>query len=526
MKKITKGICAVAAFVSVLAVMGSSVVGSAEKDAITILQSGEVTSLDPIKSYSTLTMNLNAQLFDPILDWDEKCENVVPSVALSMVVTKDPKVWELKIRPGITAHNGEVVDADDVAWTINNIVDPKSQATGMSWTQGNCMIEKAEAVDKLTVLIYTRKPNPTLIRFMPRWWVQPKDYYTSITPEEAARKPVGTGPYKLVQYRKGDAIVMEAFKNHWAGEPEIKRLIWRAVPEESARVAELNTGGADVIINVSPEQEKRIDPKVARMHKIQGTRIIFIRFNFNEHKELELIKDVRVRQALCYAVDIQKILDSLLGPGVAKRTGTTVNPPFNDPRIKPYPYDPKKALALMKEAGYYDRNGDGFVDKPNGERFELTVQFNAGRYMKDTEMIQAITANWRQNGIYIEAVPVDLSLLTDRSRQRKSTSALTLWGSGFSNTAQGDLSSLPSFNINYGSWFNKDFDKLWSELVETFDPKKQQELIYQCDKLVHDELPFVHLYYQVDHYGISNRLDWKPSPIEWMWFRTAKWAKK
>lgn len=520
-----KKCCMVSALVFVLLGVSIPQALSAEKNSMTIVGPVEAVTLDVIRSTNTSNALVMSQIFEPLLAWNEAITDVIPSVALSVTLSKDPKMWVAKIRPGIKAHNGEVIDAEDVAWSINDTINPDSNAFGMKWVQGNSKIEKAVVIDPLTVHIYTTTPNPVLRQFLPRWYVRPKDYYSTLPIEEHSIKPVGSGPYKLTEFFKGSRIVLDEYKGWWGGEVDVKQLVWRPVPEESARVAELNTGGADVITHISPDQHSRIDTKVANMHAIQGARKIYIQFNFTEHKETALIQDKRVRQALNYGMDFQKILDNLLGPGVGQKQGTFIVAPYSHPDIKAFPYDPKKALALMKEAGYYDRNGDGFVDLSDGKRFELTLQYSRNTFLKDSEIVQALCAEWQKTGIFVQPEPVEKSVLRAATRKRGLQSAMTFRGSGFSQTGQGDVSQFCSFSTNYGYWVNEDFDKNWTALSLSFDDKERKEYSYNLEKIMQEECPIVFLYMQVDYYGISNRVDIKPTPIEYIWYHRAKWAK-
>ncbi|NNG01167.1 MAG: ABC transporter substrate-binding protein [Desulfobacteraceae bacterium] len=515
----------VTTLVLVLVFMGFSHLYAADKDSITIIQAAEPVTLNPLMSISMSNHNVFDNIFDTLLRYNNDVTGLEPCVGLSMTLTKDPKVWEVKIRPGVKAHNGEVIDAEDVAWSFNDVLDPNSKPVGMKWVQSNTKMEKAVVIDPLTVHIHTTEPNPDIRSFMTRWYVRPKDYYTSITPEEAARKAVGSGPYKLVKFTKGDRIVLEANKDYWEGEPAVEQVVFRSVPEVSARIAELNTGGADIVYTLAPDLAKRIDNKVARLQPVQGYRRIYIQFNFTEHKEVALIQDKRVRLALNYGVDFQNTLDSLLGPGVSQRKGTFINPPVSDPRIKPFQYNPQKALSLMKEAGYYDRNGDGYVDLPDGKRYELTLQYSkSSGYLKGSEIVQAICADWQKTGIYVEAEPVENSILRANTRQRRLPTAMTFRGSGFCMTGQGDISQFCSFSTNFGYWVNETYDKTWTALSLTFDDQKRKEIFYDLEKIMQEEAPIVFLYMQMEYYGVGNRLDWTPTPIELPFLRTAKWA--
>jgi peptide/nickel transport system substrate-binding protein len=211
----------------------------------------------------------------------------------------DNLTWEFKIREGVKAHNGEVINAEDVAYTFERTADPKMVGAGSypEFILANIKYDRAEVVDEQTVRIHTQEPAPELPAFMWAMLVLPKDYYSSISVEEAALKPVGSGPYKFVEWRKGEQLTLEANEDYFDGPPQAKQVIFRAVPEASSRLAELNTGGADLVVNIPPDLQSQVDAGLAQVVPVEGRRRIYIGFTFYGPNQ-EAIKDKRVRQAL------------------------------------------------------------------------------------------------------------------------------------------------------------------------------------------------------------------------------------
>ncbi len=301
-----------------------------------------------------------------------------------------------------------------------------------------------------------------------------------------------------------------------------KQVKFRVVPEASSRIDELTTGNADITVNVPPDMAGRLEgSENARLATVQGARRIFIGFTVYNHPSLV---ETEVRQALNYAIDFDNTVASLLS-GNGERTGTFVNPPWNNPDVNPYPYDPELALELMAEAGYTDQDGDGFVDNPDGSRLEYVISSPNGRYIKDLDIAQAVAADLKETGIYTEVKPMEWSTYVDQIVNRKVEGDMFLIGSGSGFEGQGDLADFMHDSAgNYGDWQDLEYEEVWSELAQTFDLETRRELIYQLQERMWQNPPLIYLYFQVDYYGVGSRVDWSPRSDELIDVYEVKWA--
>ncbi|MCL4302280.1 MAG: hypothetical protein KJ077_41715 [Anaerolineae bacterium] len=494
---------------------------AADQAPLVVLQGIDPTTLDPYFRTQIPENNVLLAVFDLMVMWDEE-GNVVPHLATSWEAVDD-LTWEFTIQEGVTAHNGEVVDANDVAYSFDRGVDPEVGASGtVPWIFGNIKYDRAEVVDDLTVRIYTTEPVPDLPTFLKEMFIVPQEYYEATPLEEAALNPVGTGPYRFVEWQKGSQITVEAYDDYWAGPAEIKQVVWRAVPEASSRIAELNTGTADIIVNVPPDLQGEIDSEFGRVLTVEGLRRIFIGFVFYGN---EAMQDKRVRQALNYGVDFQTIIDSLLN-GNGRRTGTFANPPDQAPGVEPYPYDPERAIALLKEAGYEDRDGDGVVENAAGDALSLTLQSPNGRYVQDLALSQAIAADLMKIGVNVEVQPMEWSTFADQLGNSTLTGDMYFLGAGTGFNCQGDLSDWYSGSgWAPGKWLDEEFDAMFDTLISTVDSDQRQQQCYELQEYMREEVPLMFLYFQVDYYGVSNRVDWTPSPNERIYIYSAKFAR-
>jgi peptide/nickel transport system substrate-binding protein len=479
---------------------------------LVILQGVDANTLDPYFITQRTDDNILQSIFTPLTTWDQDMKPA-PSMATSWKAIDDT-TWEFKIRDNVKASSGAPMDAADVVYSFERAVDPAVKAVGnVPWVLGNINFDKAEAVDKTTVRIHSKKPAPDAPIFLGEFLIVPKDYYSKTPLADLALKPVGSGPYQLVSWRKGESLTLQPNPNYWGAAPDFKNVIWRPVSEEASRIAELNTGGADIIVNVSPDLKGTLDSSAGRLSTVQGLRRIYIGFVFYANPA---VQDVRVRRAFNYGIDFQKIIDGLLG-GNGKRTGTFANPPNEDPSSKPFPFDPAKAKALLQDAGY----GTG------GKPLQLTLQTPKGRYIKDFEIAQAVAAELKNNlGVDINVAPTEWATLNQQTSKSQLTGDMFLLGSGAGFTCDGDLSDFyTDSGWEPGKWRNAEFDAASTQLISTTDPTQRQQLCYKLQQIMSDQLPLMFLYDQVDYYGVSKRTNWTPLPDEFILPATAKRAQ-
>ena len=479
----------------------------ARKGPFTILLSVEANTLDPQFATSTIEWSILMNLFDPLI---ERRADMTPGPALAVrwEVDETKKVWTFHLRKGVKFHNGEPFDAESVRYTFERMRDKKLKPRITAHRR--IFLDKIEKVDAHTVKIHTKRPVATLPVWMVNAFMLPPKYYSSTPPRELLKKPVGTGPYKLVQWIKDDRIEMDANKDWWRGEPAIKKAVWRPVAEASARIAELETGGADIIMNISPDQSKAIiaSEEGLQFKGARGGRRVYLGIR-TDHGALA---DPRVRRALNHAIDFEAIARNVfLGHG--SRLRSIVNPPNADPGIKPYAYDPRKAKALLAEAGLRDTNGDGVLEV-NGEPLELKLEVPAFRYLKGKEMSEFLAAYYRAVGVHVEVIPLEWSVFL--ARRRKKTLA-PLYFHGFSSAfnEELDLGVLrPNLFANLTAWRNREFILNYKKLGQTFDPRKRRRISYRMQRIVHEESPWVFLWNQYDFFGLSARTRWTPRSDE------------
>jgi peptide/nickel transport system substrate-binding protein len=316
---------------------------------------------------------------------------------------------------------------------------------------------------------------------------------------EFIKKPIGTGPYKFVSWTPNDKFVVEAAGPHWSGEPRMKQVTFRPIPDGTARINELRAGGTDIITNVSPLLLNAVQNhpgiEISRATAI-GSIILIPSF-----LTTDVFKKKEVRQALNYAIDKEELIRVVLrGEAVPMSSPSPkgVSGGFVD-SLKPYPYDPEKAKALLKEAGF----PDGF-----------TVNFKApnGRYLQDKQVAEAIAGQLAKVGIKAELETIEWGTYVQGIVGRKyELFLLSQGGVQIGPAAQTNWSSKIK-GIAWQGYENPKVDGLIEQAAKTMDAEARRAVYEDMSKTVWDDCPWIFLYHQQDIYGARDKVkSFKPT---------------
>lgn len=489
----------------------ASTAATGDQKPLIVLQGVDATTLDPQYSGSLPGANILNHIFDRLTNQDIDAK-IGPMLATEWTMRADDKtIWDFKLNPAAKFSDGQPVTADDVIFSWKRASDPANEIVGNTqYLLNNMKITDITATDEHTVAIKTEQPSVTLPGFLAEFYILPQHYYEGLDRETASQKPLGSGPFKLQEWVKDDHLTMVRNDAYWGTPASIQSIIWRPVPEAATRLAELQSGGADLIDNLPPDKAKDVEASGMRVANVATGRRIYIGLTQYNNPALQ---DKRVRQALNYAVDFDAISAALLN-GAGKRAGTNVNPPWQNAEVTPYPFDVAKAKSLLAEAGWTDSDGNGFVDK-DGQELKLTFDSPNGRYIKDLDISQAVAQFLMDAGVNVEVAPQEWSNYVTKLDAKKLDDIFMI-GSGSNFEGQADISDLEKeSSSNYVGWSNDKFQELFTQLQGELDMEKRAQILDEMQVLVKDEAPYIFLYMQVAFFGVSNRLaDWQPYPNE------------
>lgn len=469
----------------------------------TLVQGVDPETLDPHFGESGVMANVLSNVFEALVNYDRRMR-LVPVLAESYEVLSDKVTWRFRLREGVKFHNGRPFNAEAVKFTIDRTMDPTLRRQGLNDPfPARSGVTQVRIVNTSTVDIVLAKPNIIFPVFAYFLYILEPNYYSTKSPRETAVAPVGTGPWKVDEWVKGDRLTMSAFDGYWRGAPQIKNLIWRPVPEKSTRMNMLITGEADIAIALSPDDI----PIIERVSKLRvsiapGSRRIHIGIPTDQPR----YKDRRVRYALNHAIDWDALAKGLLGRLAPERRALvlTASEEWINPRLKPFEFNRQKARNLLNEAGF-----------PANQRIRIYTP--VGRYLKDKEIAEAVAGQFREIGLQAEAVPLDWTVYTDKMRSPGGMDDLYLLGLGSRFNGPEDLSIVTTGQIwDQTKWVTSTqngprFNEIYKQLTETFDPKRQKEMAFQMETLFMEEAPWISLWLQPGASGVNRRLNWEDS---------------
>jgi peptide/nickel transport system substrate-binding protein len=344
------GFCAALGIAASLAMAGPAMAGKAD-DTLNVGFSAEIATLDYYFGSGRNNLIMAQLVYDTLIYKDPATGDFIPALAESYEYLDD-KTIEFTIRQGVKFHDGTTLDADDVVYTLNKMADPDY---GVVYQIAVNWIDRAEKVGDNKVQLHMNRTYPVALEwlggFLP---IYPKDYYEKVGKEGMAVKPVGTGPYRIVEVTPGTHWKLERFADHYAGSPKgnaIGAIDIRVIPEANTQFTELLTDKLDFIWKFTPDQAERLAGR--GNIDVKGTpilRVVYMQPNLVDDSPM---KDERVRKAINYAINRQAIMEAFVGQG-AEVVSTPCNPvQFGCyDQVTSYPYDPAKAKALLAEAGY------------------------------------------------------------------------------------------------------------------------------------------------------------------------------
>jgi peptide/nickel transport system substrate-binding protein len=359
------------------------------------------------------------------------------------------------------------------------------------------------------VHLITDKPFPLLIERMVFFPIIPKKHYEKVGAQAFGDSdPVGTGPYKFVEWKRDQFLRLERFDEHWRGPAAIKTLIIRVIPETSTQIAELKTGGVDIIRNLSPDLIP--DLKSHASTYVSTAPILRTHYASLDMREAPFNKK-EVRQAANYAIDRQAIVDRLMG-GLGRPLATVINPmAFGyDPKVEGYGYDPKKAKELLKQAGY-----------PNGVDITLhggtSEAFNRQLYEAIAEMLTEV--GLRTNLKIWDPGPAWNKFF--QGEGKATNGFISSWG--YYSTFDADAILHPLYHTEPGGWVGKWYTRVpgLDELIDagrtTVNKDARLTTYAKIQRVIKEEAPSIFLYHQHDMLGLNKRVVYEARGDEWIW---------
>ena len=462
-------------------------------DAYVVGEIGDARTLIPILASDSPSSYIVNLVFDGLVRYNKDVE-LEGNLAESWDIEDEGITIVFHLRKNVKWHDGHPFTAEDVKFTYHSLIDPNIPTP---YGGDFKMIKTIEVVDDYTVKVIYKEPfAPGLTSWgmpiMPKHILEGQNFLTT----DFARNPIGTGPYKFMRWKTGERIDLVSNHEYFKHRPFIDRYIYRVIPDPATMFLELQTLGIDSM-GLTPMQYTKQTETPFFKNKFQKFKYTsfgytYLAYNLKDEK----FKNKKVRQALNYAVEKNELIEGvLLGQGrVCTGQFVPESWAFNE-NVKPYPFDPKKAKKLLKEAGWHDTDGDGWLDK-KGKPFEFTILINQGNQMRrmTAEIIQR---RLKDIGIKVKIRVLEWAVFINEFVNKKRFESIILgWGLGREPDCYDIFHSSKTRpgEFNFVSYSNPEIDRLLIKGRRTFDREKRKEIYHKIHEILYDDQVYMFLY--------------------------------
>ncbi|MGA1871646.1 MAG: ABC transporter substrate-binding protein [bacterium] len=468
------------------------------RDSITIGQITSFKTLNPLLEFSGVSSQIVDIIFDGLIRRGDE-GNILPGLAVSWEMNKGGQEWVFYLRQGVKFHDGYPLTAADVEFTLNLLRDPNR---GSPYSAVYQHINKIHVRDSYTIDIQLARPSSSFIYdltigIVPMHLLQGKDM------AHFNYHPIGTGPYRCIRW-SSDEVELGANQDYFMGRAHIDRVVIRSFKNQDIAWAHLMQGEIDVFLSLRPSAYEIIK-KISHFKVYSTIRPYYYLICFNLANPL--FQDRRVRQALNYAVDKQRIVNKVVKEKKLISSGTIF--PYSwafDSTIKPYPCDPKKALKLLAEAGWQDTDGDHILDK-NNQPFEFQLFLPEGHDEMETASLM-LMEQLSDIGVMVKAKKLPVDILSQEYLLTKEFEAIFLYifsDSDPDKNYQFWHSSQIKNGFNMFSYRNSKIDQLLDEGRSTTDREQRKEIYAHYQQHMKEDPPGIFLFWREMLIGVHAR---------------------
>ena len=425
-------------------------------------------SLDPHKTVKAGTREVMFNVFEGLVKPNPDGD-LIPAIAERYTVSEDHLTYTFYLREGVKFHNGDTVTAEDVVYSLQRCAD--AEETGIVQVEAFSVITDLSAPDEHTVSITIAEPSNEFLSYLTTA-VIPADY------DQQDSFPVGTGPFKFVSRAAQDRLVLEKFDNYWGDGAYLDRVTYKIMENADSLLLSLQSGAIDVCAHLTSTQAAQLKDgfniEEGTMNLVQALYLNNAEAPFD---------NVRVRQALCYALDRQQILD-LAFDGYGALIGSSMYPAFgkyfDDSLTNRYPHDPEKAKALLAEAGF-----------PDGFSMTITVPSN---YQPHMDTAQVIVEQLKAVGVSAEIVPIEWESWVEDVYTNRQFQSTVVGVDASTMTARALLERFTSdYNRNFINFSSQEYDQLFTQAIACYDDAEQTALYKRMEAVLSQEAANVYI---------------------------------
>ncbi|MFW5789753.1 MAG: glutathione ABC transporter substrate-binding protein [Bacillota bacterium] len=485
-------------FITFVLVLAIALMGAqAQAFNLSIAQGADAVTLDPHGENDQPSSRVRSQIYEPLVKMNTDLE-LVPGLATEWEQIDDT-TWEFKLREGVMFHNGEEFTAEDAKFTLERLADPETAADGAHIVD---FLESVEIVDDYTIRIHTEfQFGPMLAHLShPVTGMLNKEAVEEAGEDYGSTVAVGTGPFEFLEWSTGSYIELTRFEDYWGENAEAENLIFKAIPENTVRAIEVETGGVDISYALDPVDVERLEGADGLyLDEFDTLSTHYIGFNVQK----EPFDDVRVRKAINHAINVDDIVDYVY-TGLATKASSPISDNVwgANTDLETYEYDTEKAKSLLEEAGYEDG-------------FSTTIWTNDNPLrMQIAEMVQE---NLREIGVEVEIEVLEWGTYLEDTGEGEHDMFILGW---VAVTGDADYGLYALFHEDsFGSTGNRSFwaDDRVNELLDrgrtSGDQDERKEAYFEAQEIIRDEAPWVFLIHTSEVNALRDNIsNFEPHP--------------
>ncbi len=471
----------------------------ARGDSLIEASIGDVSGFIPNITSDSASHEVASLVYSGLLRRDRHL-NIVGDLAESWEFSRNCLALTFHLRKNATWQDGKPLTADDVLFTYEAMIDPK---TPTAYKEDFLAVKSAEVLDPHTIRFLYGK---AYAQALDSWemWILPKHLLASYVREGRLREapqnrfPVGSGPYRFSEWKSGEKVVLTANADYYAGRPYISRVVYRIIPSQATIFLELKAQGVDYAPKLTAIQFKRQTDypafrKAYDKYRYAGNAYTYLGFNLRDPR----FADRRVRQAFAYAIDKHELIE-----GVLLGLGQEATGPYKpgtwayNPNVRRYPHDPARARALLAEAGWKDTDGDGLLDK-DGKPFTFEILTNQGNDERK-KVAELIQSSLKEIGVGVEIRVIEwASFLKEYIKKRRFDAIVLGWGIGI-DPDQYEVwhsSKMGPDELHHISYANPEVDRLLEKGRSFCDKKDRLPYYRRFQEVLAEDQPVIFLYF-------------------------------
>ncbi len=439
---------------------------------ITYASTSDAAGLSPIDTNDSVSSNVTYQVYETLFTQDPETMEIEPLLAESYE-NPDDNTWVIKLKEGITFHDGTPFNAEAVKYTFEQLKDPDRAAPRASLL---APIESIEVEDENTVVLNTEEPYGPMLAALSHTnaaIVSP----TADQEGDINKEPVGTGPFVFDEWVEGDHITLTRNEDYWRDPAKLEKVTYKVVPEFSTAISMLETGEVQFIDAIASDHINRVESiQNVEVQKTEGTRVSYLGFNM----EKEPFNELAFRQAVAYGIDQEAYVSQLNDLGIDNESiiGPNVFGYQEDAKEKGYAYNPEKAKQLIEDNGYA------------GQEITLFAA-NRDNYMKMAEIVQSQLS---EIGLNVSIETMEWASFLESARKGDYEMTFLGWSNSTADGSELLYPNLHSDNIgssNYARYENSEFDKLVQESRSSVDQEVRKQKLHAANLIAMEEAPWI-----------------------------------